>query len=292
MACREGRRALRLLARHASDICASVASALIRRPDIRHWREMVLFSFAGHQFAALPAGALYWPARRALIVADLHFEKASWFAELRPDAAARMTARRRWRRSRRWSRRPIRSRSGASATASTIRAAATACPRPSRRALRALTAAHRWAWIVGNHDVGIGNPCGGEVMDEAVVDGLVLRHEADPPRPAPRIVGAFPSQASRARTRAAGVAALLRRDRPQADPAGIRCADRGARCRPSGDRPCGRARAAKRWCRSPTGCSGFRWPPDYFASCGNAALNAATLGLSQLTMYGWLGFLS
>ncbi|MFN3928385.1 MAG: MFS transporter, partial [Thermoflexus sp.] len=24
--------------------------------------------------------ALYWPARRALIVADLHFEKASWFA--------------------------------------------------------------------------------------------------------------------------------------------------------------------------------------------------------------------
>ena len=41
---------------------------------------MVPFSFAGCQFAALPAGALYWPARRALIVADLHFEKASWFA--------------------------------------------------------------------------------------------------------------------------------------------------------------------------------------------------------------------
>ena len=30
----------------------------------------------------------------------------------------------------------------------------------------------------------------------------------------------------------------------------------------------------------------------YFASCGNAALNAATLGLSQLTIYGWFGFLS
>ena len=31
---------------------------------------------------ALPQGALYWPARRALLVADLHLEKASWFARL------------------------------------------------------------------------------------------------------------------------------------------------------------------------------------------------------------------
>ena len=41
---------------------------------------MVPFSFAGHDLCALPEAALYWPARRALIVADLHFEKASWFA--------------------------------------------------------------------------------------------------------------------------------------------------------------------------------------------------------------------
>ena len=40
------------------------------------------------RFAALPQGALFWPARRALLVADLHFEKASWFARARPDAAA------------------------------------------------------------------------------------------------------------------------------------------------------------------------------------------------------------
>ena len=43
---------------------------------------MVPFSFAGHELVALPQGALYWPARRALLVADLHFEKASWFAAL------------------------------------------------------------------------------------------------------------------------------------------------------------------------------------------------------------------
>ena len=41
---------------------------------------MVPFSFAGQTFVAAPEGALYWPAQDALLVADLHLEKASWFA--------------------------------------------------------------------------------------------------------------------------------------------------------------------------------------------------------------------
>ena len=41
---------------------------------------MVPFSFAGETFEATPSGALFWPARGALLVADLHLEKASWFA--------------------------------------------------------------------------------------------------------------------------------------------------------------------------------------------------------------------
>jgi uncharacterized protein len=41
---------------------------------------MVPFSFAGRDFLALGSGALFWPARGALLVADLHFEKASWYA--------------------------------------------------------------------------------------------------------------------------------------------------------------------------------------------------------------------
>src|SRR5688500_8585284 len=41
---------------------------------------MVRFSFCGHELAALPQGALFWPARRALLLADLHLERASWFA--------------------------------------------------------------------------------------------------------------------------------------------------------------------------------------------------------------------
>ena len=43
---------------------------------------MVPFSFAGYDFLASSEGALFWPAQRALLVADLHLEKASWFARL------------------------------------------------------------------------------------------------------------------------------------------------------------------------------------------------------------------
>src|SRR3954453_13686107 len=43
---------------------------------------MVAFSFAGETFFATPDGALYWPEQNALLVADLHLEKASWFARL------------------------------------------------------------------------------------------------------------------------------------------------------------------------------------------------------------------
>src|SRR3990170_2865243 len=43
---------------------------------------MVPFSFAGQNFLATSDGALFWPSQTALLVADLHLEKASWFARL------------------------------------------------------------------------------------------------------------------------------------------------------------------------------------------------------------------
>ena len=43
---------------------------------------MVPFSFAGQTFVASAEGALHWPSQKALLVADLHLEKASWFARL------------------------------------------------------------------------------------------------------------------------------------------------------------------------------------------------------------------
>jgi len=38
------------------------------------------FLCAGERLEALPAGALHWPARRLLAVADLHLEKGSSYA--------------------------------------------------------------------------------------------------------------------------------------------------------------------------------------------------------------------
>jgi len=151
---------------------------------------MVRFSFSGHEFMALPQGALFWPARRALLVADLHLEKASWFAKsgqmLPPyDSVATL------------------------ADLSLIVAATAAeeiwclgdsfhdregcdrLPDAARSTLIALTGATRWTWIVGNHDAGFADHCGGTVVEEAEVDGLILRHEADPGDGRPELSGHF-----------------------------------------------------------------------------------------------------
>jgi metallophosphoesterase superfamily enzyme len=42
--------------------------------------ENLPLDFGGERFEPLPSGALYWPAERALLVADLHLEKLSSFA--------------------------------------------------------------------------------------------------------------------------------------------------------------------------------------------------------------------
>ena len=151
---------------------------------------MVPLSFAGHEFLALPEAALYWPAQQALLVADLHFEKASWFARfgqfLPPhDSAAtldliemlvaRTGARRVW------------------SLGDSFHDAdgAARLDRRSRERLEALTACLEWVWITGNHDAGVAAMPGGRRVVEAEVAGIRLRHEADPADPAPEISGHF-----------------------------------------------------------------------------------------------------
>jgi DNA ligase-associated metallophosphoesterase len=151
---------------------------------------MVRFSFSGHELMALPQGALFWPARRALLVADLHLEKASWFARLGQmlppyDSIATLS-------------------DLATLVASTGAGEiwclgdsfhdASGCdrlPAAARALLTALTGATRWTWITGNHDPGFIDHCGGSIVDEAEVDGLVLRHEADPAEARPELSGHF-----------------------------------------------------------------------------------------------------
>jgi DNA ligase-associated metallophosphoesterase len=151
---------------------------------------MVPLSFAGHELLALPEGALYWPARRALLVADLHFEKASWFAargQMLPpyDTIATLTE--------------------LAALAERTGAVELWClgdsfhdskgcerlPADARALLTRLTTQLDWRWITGNHDSLLVDHCGGTIMEEAEVDGLLLRHEADPRELRPELSGHF-----------------------------------------------------------------------------------------------------
>lgn len=151
---------------------------------------MVPFSFAGHELCALPEGALYWPARQALIVADLHFEKGSWFAsrgQMLPPydslatlaaltaLVARTQARELW----------------CLGDSFHDSAGCERLPEAARHALTALTGTLRWTWITGNHDAGMVDRCGGEIVEEAEVDGLLLRHEAEPAETRPELSGHF-----------------------------------------------------------------------------------------------------
>jgi DNA ligase-associated metallophosphoesterase len=151
---------------------------------------MVPLSFGGHEFHALAEGALFWPAHNALLVADLHLEKASWLAGggqfLPPyDSLATLAA--------------------LTTLAERTQARAIWClgdsfhdvggcdrlPPAAQDMLCALTGGVAWTWITGNHDPAITEACGGTVAEEAVVDGLVLRHEADPADRRPELSGHF-----------------------------------------------------------------------------------------------------
>ncbi|WP_414900470.1 ligase-associated DNA damage response endonuclease PdeM [Sphingomonas flavalba] len=151
---------------------------------------MVPFSFAGYALAALPQGALFWPARRALLVADLHLEKASWFARfgqmLPPyDSLATLT--------------------GLDTLTRATGAEEIWClgdnfhdsggaerlPPAAQTLLGRLAARTHFHWITGNHDPALTDGHGGTVLAEAVVDGLVLRHEADPAERRPELSGHF-----------------------------------------------------------------------------------------------------
>ena len=138
---------------------------------------MVPFSFAGETFFATSDGALFWPDHEALLVADLHLEKASWFARLGQflppyDSHATLTA--------------------LAAVAEGTGATRLYCLGDSfhdrfgcdrlstsaRDLLISLTARLDWVWIVGNHDPGFADLCGGRIEEECEVSGMVLRHEA------------------------------------------------------------------------------------------------------------------
>jgi uncharacterized protein len=148
------------------------------------------FPFGGQSWQALPEGALYWCERQALIVADLHLEKASAFAtrgQMLPpyDSLATLAALE-----------AAFARSGAREIwclgdslhddAATERMTQDVINR-----LADLMSHCRWVWITGNHDPNPAPRLGGECCEEAEIDGILLRHEARTGEERPEISGHF-----------------------------------------------------------------------------------------------------
>ena len=151
---------------------------------------MVPLSFAGHDFLADASGALWWPAQDALLVADLHLEKASWFAKFGQFLP------------------PYDSQATLAALTQIVDRTAVArlyclgdsfhdrfgcdrLPQAARDMLLALTSRLDWTWILGNHDPGFADHCGGTLIEELEVDGIILRHEADPADLRPELSGHY-----------------------------------------------------------------------------------------------------
>lgn len=165
--------------------------ALVASPIARHTTPMpVSLSFAGEGFRPMPCGALFWPAQDALLVADLHFEKASFYAThgqfLPPydsvdtlasliDAIETTGASRVW---------------CLGDSFHDARGPARLADGP-RAALMALTQGLDWVWVTGNHDHRSAATLGGRVMIEARAGPFVLRHEADPSDPTAEISGHY-----------------------------------------------------------------------------------------------------
>lgn len=152
----------------------------------------LLFSidFAGEPLIPLPCGALHWPARNILLVADLHLEKASHFARrgwpLPPyDSQATL----------------LRLQAALAHTAATTLIALgdsfhdahgpSRLPPPAREALAAIAARTQILWITGNHDNDSAVSLHGTAHTELRLGPLTLRHEAEPADPAPELSGHF-----------------------------------------------------------------------------------------------------
>lgn len=148
------------------------------------------FEFGGENFEVAGEAALYWRAQDALLVSDLHLEKASAYAlngQMLPpyDSVA------------------------------TLEDIAALCAkyRPAKiislgdnfhddggeqrlaesaaALLVDLACDTEWIWITGNHDREVSGIWGGRAFDELSLAGITLRHEAKSGDPNPEISGHF-----------------------------------------------------------------------------------------------------
>lgn len=123
-----------------------------------------------------PAGALWLPQSRTLVVADLHLEKASSFARrgmlLPPYDTGATLALLAALMARRNPRRVIALGDSFHDSGGYGRLSD-----PDRLRLTGLQGGREWVWIKGNHDPEFPEAVGGDAVAEAASDGLTFRHE-------------------------------------------------------------------------------------------------------------------
>ena len=146
--------------------------------------------FAGARFLLSPCGGLFWPAERTLIVADLHFEKASAYAphgSLLPpyDSAATLTTLQRsiahyapqrvvtlgdsFHDPRAWARLDV----------------------MLQQQLQQMAQTLDFIWVEGNHDVALPPTPLGTFLPHWVQHGIAFTHEPEPEITLPQVIGHY-----------------------------------------------------------------------------------------------------
>ena len=136
-------------------------------------------SIAGVALVADPAGAIYWPDEKLLVIADLHLEKGSAFAArgvLLPPYDTATTLARLATLVERYAPHVVIALGdsfhdgGGPARMAEI----------NRVALKALQRGRDWLWIAGNHDPDPADGIGGRFADALALGPLTFRHEPSP----------------------------------------------------------------------------------------------------------------
>ena len=151
---------------------------------------MVPFSFAGTEMRLVQGRALFWPGEKALLVADLHLEKASFFAghgQMLPPYDSRETLERVALAIRQTGARRV---FCLGDNFHDSKGAGRLEPHAAGM-LAALTRVVEWVWIAGNHDGDRQGGNRGDTFEELETGGAILRHRARPGETRPELSGHF-----------------------------------------------------------------------------------------------------
>ena len=132
---------------------------------------------AGERLMLDPMGALFWPEQRLLVVSDLHLEKGSSYARrgmLLPPWDTHATIDRLALLLHRWSPATVVALGDSFHDAG----GSARLPTSEQQRLNAMTEAHRFIWVQGNHDPTPPNGLGGEWMETHASGPMTFRHQA------------------------------------------------------------------------------------------------------------------